>query len=132
MRVFVDRCMITHVNICFFFSAFRIRVAKSQKDMVLEGVITSPHRRSQTPFSPPSVKKQYTKEDELGSFSTVVRRHRYLLTALVLLAVLCTVYLYFAVTLGAGDICYGLNPTQKALCQVKLAKESIAKRKLKL
>lgn len=116
----------------FFFSAFRIRVAKSQKDMVLEGVITSPHRRSQTPFSPPSVKKQYTKEDELGSFSTVVRRHRYLLTALVLLAVLCTVYLYFAVTLGAGDICYGLNPTQKALCQVKLAKESIAKRKLKL
>ncbi|KAI3766138.1 hypothetical protein L2E82_16188 [Cichorium intybus] len=100
--------------------------------MVLEGVITSPHRRSQTVFSSPSIKKQYTKEDELGSFSTVIRRHRYLLTALVLLAVLCTVYLYFAVTLGAGDVCYGLNPTQKALCRVQQAKESIAKRKLKL
>ncbi|KAI7731415.1 hypothetical protein M8C21_011526 [Ambrosia artemisiifolia] len=98
--------------------------------MVLDGIITSPHRRSQTAFSSSSVKKQYSKEDELGSFSTVVRRHRYLLTALVLLAILCTVYLYFAVTLG--DVCSGLTPTQKALCRVQIAKESIAKRKLKL
>ncbi|KAI3727133.1 hypothetical protein L1987_66942 [Smallanthus sonchifolius] len=95
--------------------------------MVLDGVITSPHRRSQTAFS---FRKQYTKEDELGSFSTIVRRHRYLLTALVLLTLLCTVYLYFAVTLG--DVCSALNPTQKALCRLQLAKESIAKRKLKL
>ncbi|KAI3785957.1 hypothetical protein L1987_45083 [Smallanthus sonchifolius] len=98
--------------------------------MVLDGVITSPHQRSQTAFSSSSFKKQYAKEDELGSFSTIVRRHRFLLTTLVLLALLCTVYLYFAVTLG--DVCSGLNPTQKALCRVQLAKESIAKRKLKL
>ncbi|KAK9066329.1 hypothetical protein SSX86_013650 [Deinandra increscens subsp. villosa] len=101
--------------------------------MVLEGIITSPHRRSQTAFSPSSFKRQYTKDDELGSFSTVIKRHRYLLTALALLTLLCTVYLYFAVTLGAaGDVCSGLNATQKALCRVQLAKESIAKRKLKL
>ncbi|KAM0003554.1 hypothetical protein Hdeb2414_s0016g00484831 [Helianthus debilis subsp. tardiflorus] len=98
--------------------------------MVLDGIITSPHRRSQTAFSSSSIKKQYSKEDELGSFSTIVRRHRYLLTALVLLTILCTVYLYFAVTLG--DVCSGLNPMQKALCRVQVATESIAKRKLKL
>ncbi|KAK1433999.1 hypothetical protein QVD17_10917 [Tagetes erecta] len=102
--------------------------------MVLDGIITSPHRRSQTVFSTSSFKKQYTKqEDELGSFSTIVKRHRFLLTALILLAVLCTVYLYFAITLGAsGDVCSGLNPTQKALCRVHLPKDSIARRKLKL
>lgn len=102
------------------------------KAMVLDGVITSPHRRSQTVFSSPSFKKQYTKEDELGSFSTIIKRHQYLLTALVLLSLLCTVYLYFAVTLGAGDVCSGLNGTQKALCRVQVAKESIARRRLKL
>ncbi|XP_071709942.1 uncharacterized protein [Rutidosis leptorrhynchoides] len=101
--------------------------------MVLDGIITSPHRRSQTVFSSPSFKKQqYTKENELGSFSAIVRRHRYLLTALVLLALLCTVYLYFAVTLGAGDVCSSLDGAKKALCRVQVAKESIAKRKLKL
>ncbi|KAL8250253.1 hypothetical protein R6Q59_033946 [Mikania micrantha] len=98
--------------------------------MVLDGIITSPHRRSQAAFSSSSFKKHYTKDDELGSFSTIVRRHRYLLTALGLLALLCTVYLYFAVTLG--DVCSALNTTQKALCRVQLAKESIARRKLKL
>nr|XP_043614833.1 uncharacterized protein LOC122586882 [Erigeron canadensis]XP_043614834.1 uncharacterized protein LOC122586882 [Erigeron canadensis] len=100
--------------------------------MVLDGIITSPHRRTQTAFSSPAFKKQYTKEDELGSFSTIIRRHRYLLTALVLLTLLCTVYLYFAVTLGAGDVCSGLSGAQKALCRVQIPKESIARRKLKL
>ncbi|PIN17994.1 hypothetical protein CDL12_09341 [Handroanthus impetiginosus] len=86
--------------------------------MALDNVITSPHRRSQTQtaFSPPSSKKQFSRGDELGSFSTLVQRHRFLLTALVLLAFLCTVYLYFAVTLGAGDACSGLKGTQKASC----------------
>ncbi|KAH0851051.1 hypothetical protein HID58_095018 [Brassica napus] len=46
-----------------------------------------------------SLKKQW---EDLGSCSTVVNRHRYLLTALLLLAFLCTVYLYFAVTLALG------------------------------
>ncbi|GJW72806.1 ubiquitin receptor RAD23b [Tanacetum coccineum] len=113
---------------------FLLENAVIHKAMVLDGIITSPHRRAQqTAFSTPSFKKQYTKEDELGSFSTIMRRHRYLLTALALLALLCTVYLYFAVTLGAtGDVCSGLNEAQKALCRAQIAKESIAGRKLKL
>ncbi|KAI3688614.1 hypothetical protein L2E82_46317 [Cichorium intybus] len=99
--------------------------------MALDGVITSPHRRTQTAFSSNSFRKNYTTGNELGSFSTVIRRHRFLLTALALLAFLCTIYLYFAITLGAGDVCLGLTGSQKALCQVQHAKDSIAKGKLK-
>ncbi|PWA80778.1 hypothetical protein CTI12_AA192340 [Artemisia annua] len=101
--------------------------------MALDGVITSPHRRTQTAFSSNSSRKNYTTGNELGSFSTVIRRHRFLLTALALLAFLCTIYLYFAITLGAtGDECSGLTGTQKALCHVQLVKESVAKGKMKL
>ncbi|KAM7480251.1 hypothetical protein LguiA_028464 [Lonicera macranthoides] len=95
--------------------------------MVLESIISSPHRRSQNGFSPPSFKKQYTKGDELGSCSTLFERHRFLLTALAVLALLCTVYLYFAVTLGVTDSCSELTGTKKALC----ASVSVAKGKLK-
>ncbi|KAJ4718686.1 Ephrin-A3 [Melia azedarach] len=89
--------------------------------MVLETVLSSPHRRSS------SFKRQFSK-DELGSWSSLVERHRFLLTALVLLAFLCTVYLYFAVTLGATGTCSGLTGNQKALCQ---AKASVGKGKMK-
>ncbi|KAA8540572.1 hypothetical protein F0562_024509 [Nyssa sinensis] len=82
-------------------------------------------------FSSPSVKKQYSRGDELGSCLTLVQRHRFLLTALALLAFLCTIYLYFAVTLGAGDLCSGLTGTQKASCRMEQAKASVAKGKLK-
>ncbi|CAH8389070.1 unnamed protein product [Eruca vesicaria subsp. sativa] len=87
--------------------------------MVLDGIVSSPLRRHT------SLKKQW---EELGSCSTVVNRHRYLLTALVLLGFLCTIYLYFAVTLGARDnaSCYGLTGNDKAICQ------AISKGKLKL
>jgi len=96
--------------------------------MVLESIISSPHRRSQNGgFSPPSFKKQYTKGDELGSCSTLMERHRFLLMALALLTLLCTVYLYFAVTLGVTDSCSELTGTKKALC----AGASVAKGKLK-
>ncbi|KAF9688840.1 hypothetical protein SADUNF_Sadunf01G0029800 [Salix dunnii] len=70
--------------------------------MVLDSMITSPHRRS------PSFRKQFPR-DELGSWSTLLQRHRFLLTALALLAFLCTIYLYFAVTLGATESCSGLT-----------------------
>uniref|UniRef100_A0A6N2JW75 Uncharacterized protein n=2 Tax=Salix viminalis TaxID=40686 RepID=A0A6N2JW75_SALVM len=60
------------------------------KAMVLDNLITSPHLRS------PSFRKQFPRDD-LGSWSTLLQRHRFLLTALVLLAFLCTIYLYFAV-----------------------------------
>ncbi|KAK3011879.1 hypothetical protein RJ639_010540 [Escallonia herrerae] len=72
------------------------------KAMVLDGIISSPHRRTQNPFSSPSFRKPHPRGDELGSCSTLLQRHRFLLTALVLLAFLCTIYLYFAVTLALG------------------------------
>ncbi|XP_051147901.1 uncharacterized protein LOC127263027 [Andrographis paniculata] len=103
--------------------------------MAIENVITSPHRRTQTQtaFSPPSSKRQYPRSDELGSCSTLIQRHRFLLTALVLLAFLCTVYLYFAVTLGDGsNTCSGLTGAQKVTCQLQQAKASVSKGKLKV
>ncbi|KAG8379589.1 hypothetical protein BUALT_Bualt07G0104600 [Buddleja alternifolia] len=102
--------------------------------MALDAVITSPHRRSQsqTAFSPPSLKRQYSRGgDELGSCSTLIQRHRFLLTALVLLAFLCTIYLYFAVTFAGDGSCSGLASAQKAACELQLAKASAAKGKLK-
>ncbi|KAI3512739.1 hypothetical protein L1887_20058 [Cichorium endivia] len=97
-------------------------------------LINSPNRRPQTAFSSPSFRKQHTKGDELGSFTTVIRRHRFLLTALALLAFLCTIYLYFAVTLGEdnNDTCSGLTGTQKALCQAQHVKQTVAKGKMKI
>ncbi|KAI3737495.1 hypothetical protein L2E82_27499 [Cichorium intybus] len=97
-------------------------------------LINSPNRRPQTAFSSPSFRKQHTKGDELGSFTTVIRRHRFLLTALALLAFLCTIYLYFAVTLGEdySDTCSGLIGTQKALCQAQHVKQTVAKGKMKI
>ncbi|KAE9591806.1 hypothetical protein Lalb_Chr20g0122601 [Lupinus albus] len=88
--------------------------------MVLDSILSSS----------PHLKRQFTK-DEFGSWSTLVDRHRYLLTALVLLVVLCTVYLYFAVTLGPNGSCDGMNGAQKASCHMELIKDSIAKGKLK-
>ncbi|MFQ6643752.1 hypothetical protein Gotur_018430 [Gossypium turneri] len=82
--------------------------------MVLDGIVSSPHRRSG------SMRKQFPK-DELGSWSTLVQRHRFLLTALGLLAFLCTIYLYFAVTLGATDTCSGLEGTERATCKLQHA-----------
>ncbi|KAK9281669.1 hypothetical protein L1049_004573 [Liquidambar formosana] len=98
--------------------------------MVLDSIL-SPHRKSQNAFSSPSFRKQFQTRDEMGSWSTLVRRHRFLLTALALLAFLCTIYLYFAVTLGATPSCSGLTGTQKALCRLEQAKASVSKGKLK-
>ncbi|MBA0818516.1 hypothetical protein Gohar_022235 [Gossypium harknessii] len=80
--------------------------------MVLDGIVSSPLRRSA------STRRQSSR-DEFGSWSTLVERHRFLLTALGLLAFLCTIYLYFAVTLGATDTCSGLKGTEKATCRGK-------------
>ncbi|KAG4948367.1 hypothetical protein AAZX31_15G061600 [Glycine max] len=93
--------------------------------MVLDSILTSPRLKS------PSFRRQFTK-DELGSWSTLFQRHRFLLSALVLLTLLCTVYLYFAVTLGASGTCSGLTGAQKASCHMELVKDSVAKGKLKI
>ncbi|XP_047342144.1 uncharacterized protein LOC124945708 [Impatiens glandulifera] len=100
--------------------------------MALDGLVSSPHRRSQntTAFSMPSNKKQYAKPDDL-SCSVLLQRHRYLLTALALLAVLCTVYLYFAVTLVPGKSCAGLTGKLKESCNAELAKAAMGNGKLK-
>ena len=93
--------------------------------MALDNIITSPHRRSQTQtaFSPPSPRKQHSRADEMGNWSTLFQRHRYLLTALALLTFLCTIYLYFAVTLGpAADACSEMSGTQKASCLLQFSK----------
>ncbi|KAL0906422.1 hypothetical protein M5K25_024917 [Dendrobium thyrsiflorum] len=81
--------------------------------------LSSPHRRSQNPnsFSPSPSRKH---RDDLGSWSTLLHRHRFLLTMLALLAFLCTIYLYFAVTLGTPESCSGLEGTEKAICQSNL------------
>ncbi|MBA0627938.1 hypothetical protein Godav_022733 [Gossypium davidsonii] len=80
--------------------------------MVLDGIVSSPLRRSA------STRRQSSR-DEFGNWSTLVERHRFLLTALGLLAFLCTIYLYFAVTLGATDTCSGLKGTEKATCNLQ-------------
>uniref|UniRef100_A0A0A0K6S1 Uncharacterized protein n=2 Tax=Cucumis sativus TaxID=3659 RepID=A0A0A0K6S1_CUCSA len=103
---------------------FRLTEEAGSCTMVLDSVLSSPHRRS------PSFRKSFP--NELGSWSTLVQRHRFLLTALVLLTFLCTIYLYFAVTLGSSSSCFGLTGTQKAQCHLELAKTSMAKGKLKI
>lgn len=110
-----------------------VAVERNWQAMALDSTITSPHRRSQpqTAFSSSSPKKQYSRSDELGSCSTLFQRHRFLLTALALLTFLCTIYLYFAVTLGASDSCSELSGAQKASCHLQQAKASVAKGKLK-
>ncbi|KAL5699102.1 hypothetical protein ACHQM5_030048 [Ranunculus cassubicifolius] len=99
--------------------------------MVLEG-ISSPHRRTQNSFSPSSsFKKQVAPREEMGNWETLLKRHKFLLTMMVVLVVLCTVYLYFAVTLGGNGSCTGLIGTEKALCHLEAAKASVRKGKLK-
>ncbi|OMO65936.1 hypothetical protein COLO4_30901 [Corchorus olitorius] len=93
--------------------------------MVLDSIVSSPVRRSG------SMRKQFQK-DEFGSWSTLFQRHKFLLTALALLTFLCTIYLYFAVTLGATtDTCSGLSGTQKATCKLRHARSTLSHGKLK-
>ncbi|XP_020109017.1 uncharacterized protein LOC109724570 [Ananas comosus] len=96
--------------------------------MVLDS-LPSPRRRSQnTLFLPSSSSKKQWGRDELGGWSVLLERHRFLLTMLMLLAFLCTVYLYFAITLGETNSCAGLSGDERASC---LAKSSLHSRKLK-
>lgn len=92
--------------------------------MVIDSILSSPVRRTA------SFRKQFS-QNELGSWSTLLQRHRFLLTALALLTFLCTVYLYFAVTLGANGSCSGMSGTEKALCHLEHARTSVAHGKLK-
>lgn len=83
--------------------------------MVLDS-LSSPHRRSQNTFFVSSAKKPQSSRDD--SWSALFERHRFLLTTLVVLAFLCTIYLYFAVTFGA-DACARLSGAERIECQAK-------------
>jgi hypothetical protein len=71
-----------------------------------------------------SFKRQYTK-NEIGSWSTLFRRHRFLLTVLTLLIILCTIYLYYAISFTTRDSCAGLSGPQKASCHMQLVKSEL-------
>uniref|UniRef100_A0A803LTY2 Uncharacterized protein n=1 Tax=Chenopodium quinoa TaxID=63459 RepID=A0A803LTY2_CHEQI len=97
--------------------------------MALDNVISSPHRRTQGAFASSSPHKKFSHD---VSFTTLIQRHRFLLVALVLLVVLCTVYLYFAVTMSSGESCSGLLGTERVLCLENHGKGTFTKGKLKL
>ncbi|KAH0919130.1 LOW QUALITY PROTEIN: hypothetical protein HID58_026790, partial [Brassica napus] len=70
--------------------------------------------------------------EDLGSCSTVAQRHRFLLTAVVLLAFRFTIYIYFAVTLGSWHLSFsGMIGKEKAMCQTEHVQASFSKGKLK-
>jgi hypothetical protein len=99
---------------CLFLG--RIQTNQYITTMVLDS-LSSPHRRSQNTFFVSSAKKPQSSRDD--SWSALVERHRFLLTTLLVLAFLCTVYLYFAVTLGASDACTGLTGAERIECQAR-------------
>ncbi|CAO2175885.1 unnamed protein product [Urochloa humidicola] len=97
-------------------SRSRIQINRYIATMVLDS-LSSPHRRSQNTFFVSSAKKPQSSKDD--SWSALVERHRFLLTTLVVLAFLCTIYLYFAVTLGASNACAGLAGAERIECQAR-------------
>ncbi|XP_057814112.1 uncharacterized protein LOC131028012 [Cryptomeria japonica] len=95
--------------------------------------ISSPHRRAQPPVSPLSGSFRRQLQSREDGWMTLFRRHQYLLTALAILTCLCTIYLYFAITLGAAGSCSGLSGKEKALCHLEQVKTSLPRNgKLKL
>lgn len=80
------------------------------------------HRRNQNPLSPSATlfrrSSTFSREELDQSWMALFRRHRFLLLTLALLAFLCTVYLYFAIKLGA-DSCSGLSANEEARCRLK-------------
>ena len=67
-------------------------------------------------MSPSSFKRSLSVADI--SWRSLGHRHKFLLCMLGVLTLLCTVYLYFAVTLGASDSCSGLGGAQRVSCQL--------------
>ena len=74
------------------------------------------HRRLSNPPFPSPIKRSLSGPD--AGWQSLVRRHKFLLYTLGVLTFLCTIYLYFAITLGTRDSCSGLGGTQRAICQL--------------
>ncbi|XP_024387592.1 uncharacterized protein [Physcomitrium patens] len=70
-------------------------------------------RGSSSPF-----KRSLSSPD--SSWRSLANRHKFLLYMLGLLVVLCTIYLYFAITLGSSDSCSGLGGAQRVSCQMRV------------
>ncbi|XP_021724907.1 uncharacterized protein LOC110692215 [Chenopodium quinoa] len=68
-------------------------------------------------------------ENDISS-SALIQQHRFLLTAIDLLVLLCTIYLYFAVTLGSNDLCSGSLRTERESCLVNHGKGSFTNGKV--
>lgn len=83
------------------------------------------HRRNQNPVSPSASllrrSSTFSREETDLSWMALIRRHRFLLLMLALLILLCTIYLYFAIKLGA-DNCSSLSGKEEALCRLKRSK----------
>ncbi|CAI8604097.1 unnamed protein product [Vicia faba] len=106
----------------------RYAASSAQKKVITEALVLDNILSSSSPrLKSPSIRRP---KDGLGSWSTLFQRHRFLLSALVLLTILCTVYLYFAITIGSGSYS-GLSGAQKASCHMELVKDSISNGKLK-
>ena len=130
-ETWTQRCSQEHHLSDSGFVNFRFYLSKvtERERMGNEGLLgLSPaHRRGQNPPSPSPFRRSASVPD-LG-WRSLVRRHKFLLYTLGLLTLLCTIYLYFAVTLGTRDSCSGLGGAQRALCQVgvKAGKENTQK-----
>ncbi|KAL3699958.1 hypothetical protein R1sor_017980 [Riccia sorocarpa] len=70
----------------------------------------SPYRKSGIPIRDGPLDKPDLE------WKTLLKRHRFLLFMLAILAFLCTIYLYFAVTFSSVDTCKGLEGTSRSQC----------------
>lgn len=88
-------------------------------------VLSPAHRRNQNPVSPSASmfrrSSTFSRDEADLSWIALMKRHRFLLFTLALLVFLCTIYLYFAITLGEND-CSSLSGKEEALCQLKRSK----------
>lgn len=76
-------------------------------------------RRGTGPTSPSFFNRRNSVSPGDTSWRTLGHRHKFLLYTLGILTVLCSVYLYFAITWGASDACSGLGGAQRVTCQLR-------------
>ncbi|GJP33764.1 hypothetical protein CLOM_g18280 [Closterium sp. NIES-68] len=90
--------------------------------------LRSPQQTSVATRTGSRLQSQYRPRQPSGSaqpdlsFRALVARHQYLLTTMAILAVLCTIYLYFAISMDDGESskCGGLRGKALADCRLML------------
>nr|PNR41621.1 hypothetical protein PHYPA_019025 [Physcomitrium patens] len=83
-----------------------------------DNLFSSGHRRGSNIPSLSPFKRSSSSSD--SSWRSLANRHRFLLNMLGLLVVLCTIYLYFAITLGPSDSCSGLGGAGRVRCEMRV------------